>query len=129
MNEISMTITYFHEKNSFLNSKELKIKLAPFINHYNFLPFKKMFDNYEKHCKKMFISQIPNILKQKFLQAKQKVDEVTNIGVKNSLIQGVTRVVGHGFKVEDKKKKKKKKKKIENLKNDNIIAPQNVLNT
>jgi hypothetical protein len=36
--------------------------------------------------------------------------------------------MGHGFKVEDKKKKKKKKKKIENLKNDNIIAPQNILN-
>jgi len=40
----------------------------------------------------------------------------------------VTRVVGHGFKVEDKKKKKKKKKKIDILKNDNIIAPKNVLN-
>jgi hypothetical protein len=37
-------------------------------------------------------------------------------------------VVGHGFKVEDKKKKKKKKKKIEHLKNDNLIAPQNLPN-
>lgn len=99
MNEISMTITYYHEKNSFLNSKDLRVKLAPFISHYKFLPFKKMFDNYEGHCKKAFISQIPNILKQKFLKAKQKVDEVTNVGVTNSLMQGVTRVrdlaVGH----------------------------------
>jgi len=85
-----MTITYFHEKNSFLNSKELRVKLAPFISHYKFLPFKKMFDNYEGYCKKAFISQIPNILKQKFLKAKQKVDEVTaevtNVGVTNSLL-------------------------------------------
>lgn len=56
MNEISMTITYFHENNSFLNSKELKVKLKPFISHYKFLPPKKMFDNYENHCKKVFIS-------------------------------------------------------------------------
>lgn len=63
MNEVDMTITYFHEKNSFLNSKELNIKLSPFIQHYNFMPFKTIFVNYEKHCKKSFISQIPNILK------------------------------------------------------------------
>lgn len=56
MNEINIAITYFHEKNSFLNSKDLKIKLAPFISHYKFLPFKKMFDDYESHCKKHFIS-------------------------------------------------------------------------
>jgi hypothetical protein len=86
MNEIQMNITYFHEKNSFLNSKDLWIKLAPFISHYKFLPHKKMYDNYQGHCKKVFISQIPNILKQKFLKAKQKVDEVTNVGVTNSLM-------------------------------------------
>lgn len=40
----------------------------------------------------MFISQIPNILKQKFLKAKQKVDEVANVGVTNSLIQHVSKV-------------------------------------
>ena len=78
MNEISMTITYYHEKNSFLNSKDLKVKLAPFISHNKFLPLKKMFDQYESHCKKNFVSKIPNLLKQKFLKAKQKVDEVAN---------------------------------------------------
>ena len=112
MNEIQMTITYFHDKNSFLNSKELKVKLTPFISHYKFLPFKKMFDNYEGHCKKVFISQIPNILKQKFLKAKQKVDEVTNNGVTNSLIQGVSRVkdlsIVQGILPKKKKKTKKK---------------------
>lgn len=56
MNEINVTITYFHEKNSFLNSKDLHVKLAPFVSHYKFIPFKKMFDQYEGHCKKVFIS-------------------------------------------------------------------------
>ena len=85
MNEIQMKIDYFHDKNSFLNSKDLRIKLTPFISHYKFLPGKKMFDIYEGHCKRVFISQIPNILKQKFLKAKQKVDEVTNFDVTNSI--------------------------------------------
>ena len=115
MNEISMTITYFHENNSFLNSKELKIKLKPFISHYKFLPLKKMFDNYESHCKKVFVSQIPNILKQKFLKAKQKVDEVTNLGVTNSLMQGVNKVkdlaVINVFMATKLKKKKDRKER------------------
>jgi hypothetical protein len=123
MNEISMTITYYHEKNSFLNSKDLRVKLAPFISHYKFLPFKRMFDNYEGHCKKVFISQIPNILKQKFLKAKQKVDEVTNVGVTNSLMQGVTRVrdlaVGHVGVAQKLKKKKDRKERKKKKKKDN----------
>jgi len=56
MNEINMTITYYHEKNSFLNTQDLRIRLKPFISHYKFLPFKKMFDNYESHTKKNFIN-------------------------------------------------------------------------
>ena len=115
MNEISMSITYFHEERSLLNSKDLTIKLAPFISHYKFLPFKRMFDNYESHCKKMFVSQIPNIIIQRFLQAKQKVDEVTNDGVAKSLIQGYTKVkdsvIGHGIVGAQKKKRKERKRK------------------
>jgi hypothetical protein len=34
MNEINMKVTYFHEKSSFLNSKDLEVKLSPFISHY-----------------------------------------------------------------------------------------------
>lgn len=56
MNEIIMNITYFHEERSLLNSKDLTIKLAPYISHYKFVPFKRMFDNYESHCKKVFVS-------------------------------------------------------------------------
>jgi len=63
MNEINVTITYFHEKNSFLNSRDLRFKLAPFMSRCKFLPLKQVFDHYEKHCKKSFVSQIPNILK------------------------------------------------------------------
>ena len=44
MNEIQMSITYHHEKNSFLNSKDLTVKLTPFISHYKFVPFRKMYD-------------------------------------------------------------------------------------
>ena len=68
MNEINMSITYFHEKNSFLNSKDLNIKLSAFTTHYQFMAFKEMFVKYEKHCKSSFINQIPNILTQKFLK-------------------------------------------------------------
>ena len=114
MNEIIMNITYFHEERSLLNSKDLTIKLAPYISHYKFVPFKRMFDNYESHCKKVFVSQIPNILKQKFLQAKQRVDEVTNDGVAKSLMQGYSRVkdtvIGHGI-VEAQKKKRKERRR------------------
>lgn len=46
MNEIQMSITYYHEKNSFLNSKDLTVKLTPFISHYKFVPFRKMYDQY-----------------------------------------------------------------------------------
>merc|ERR1712196_658787 len=73
-----------------------------------------MFDNYESHCKKVFVSQIPNIIKQKFLQAKQREDEVTNDGVAKSLMQGYSRVkdsvIGHGI-VEAQKKKRKERRR------------------
>ena len=76
MNEINMNITYFHEKSSWLNSKDLNIKLSPFIAHYNFMPNRDMFVKYEKHCKSSFINQIPNILTQKFLKISSKVDDI-----------------------------------------------------
>ena len=86
-----MILTYFHEKNSLLNYKKLRVNLKPFIRNYKFLPFKKIFDNYEHNCKKVFISQISNILKQKILKAKEKVDEVSTHGVTNIFMQGVTK--------------------------------------
>jgi len=55
MNEIMVSITYFHEKNSFFNSKDLKIKLTPFIKHQKFNTFKRLFEKYENQCKKNFI--------------------------------------------------------------------------
>ena len=56
MNEIVVSITYFHSKNSFFNTKNLKIKINPFIRHGKFVAFKKIFEKYENHCKKNFIS-------------------------------------------------------------------------
>lgn len=71
MNEVMVSITYFHKKNSFFNSKDLKIKLTPFIRHGKFVNFKRLFDKYEGHCKKNFIKQIPSLIKQKFLQTRE----------------------------------------------------------
>lgn len=71
MNEVMVSITYFHQKNSFFNSKDLKIKLTPFIRHGKFINFKRLFEKYENHCKKNFIKQIPSLLKQKFLQTRE----------------------------------------------------------
>ena len=50
-------------------------------------------------------------MKQKLLKAKQKVDEVTNVGITTSLLTGVTshiRELGV-FKVADGARRKKKK--------------------
>jgi hypothetical protein len=41
MNEIIVSITYFHKKNSFFNSKDLKIKITPFIRHGKFVNFQE----------------------------------------------------------------------------------------
>ncbi|CDW78547.1 UNKNOWN [Stylonychia lemnae] len=73
MNEINVSITYFQNKNSFFNTKNLKIKMAPFIRHGKFVTFKKIFEKYERHCKQNFISQIPNLIKQRFLQTKENL--------------------------------------------------------
>ena len=54
-------------------------------------------------------------MKQKFLKAKQKVDEVTNVGLTKSLTQGVTHIrditIGHGHRVSVRKVDKTKKKR------------------
>ena len=71
MNEIGVSITYYHNKNSFFNSKDLKIKIIPFIRHGKFVTFKRIFEKYGHHCKKHFISQIPSLIKQKFLQTRE----------------------------------------------------------
>ena len=71
MNEIIVSITYFHKKNSFFNSKDLKIKITPFIRHGKFVNFKRLFEKYEHHCKHNFIKQIPSLIKQKFLQTRE----------------------------------------------------------
>lgn len=55
MNEVMVSITYFHKKNSFFNTKDLKIKLTPFIRHGKFVNFKRLYEKYEHHCKKNFI--------------------------------------------------------------------------
>lgn len=73
MNEIGVSITYHHNKNSFFNSKDLKIKIDPFIRHGKFVTFKRIFEKYEHHCKKNFISQIPSLLKQRFLQTRENL--------------------------------------------------------
>ena len=89
MNEIMVSITYFHEKNSFFNSKDLKIKLTPFIKHQKFNTFKRLFEKYENQCKKNFIRQIPSLIKQKLLQSRE------------ILKGGVRGAVGHGDAIDD----------------------------
>ena len=79
MNEIMVSITYFHKKNSFFNSKDLKVKLTPFIRHGKFINFKRLFEKYENHCKKNFIKQIPSLLKQKFLQTRENFKGVSGL--------------------------------------------------
>ena len=114
MNEINMNITYFHEKSSFLNSKDLQIKLSPFISHYQFMPFQAMFVNYEKHCRKSFINQIPNILTQRFLKVQSKVDELQKVEFGKQLMKGVGSVAKRGQTLvmgESKKRKKVRVKK------------------
>ena len=71
MNDIIVSITYFHKKNSFFNSKDLKIKITPFIRHGKFVNFKRLFEKYEHHCKNNFIKQILSLLKQKFLRTSE----------------------------------------------------------
>lgn len=55
--------------------------MAPFIRHGKFVTFKKIFEKYEHHCKKNFISQIPSLIKQKFLQTKENIKGIA--GIKN----------------------------------------------
>jgi hypothetical protein len=55
INEVVVSITYFHKKNSFFNSKDLKLKLIPFIRHGKFVNFKRLLEKYESHCKNNFI--------------------------------------------------------------------------
>jgi len=88
MNEIIVSITYFHKKNSFFNSKDLKIKISPFIRHGKFVNFKRLFEKYEHHCKNNFIKQIPSLIKQKFLQTRETL--------KGGVKQAAGQVMGRG---------------------------------
>ncbi len=82
LNEIAVSITYHHNKSSFLNTKDLKVRLAPFIRHGKFVSFRKIFEKTEGHMKKQFVAQIPSLIKQKFLKTKQKIEELNKQGVK-----------------------------------------------
>jgi hypothetical protein len=50
--------------------------MPAFICHGYFQPFKKQLELYEKHVKYHFIKQIPNLIKQKALTARQNVATV-----------------------------------------------------
>jgi len=63
MNEVSVTITYFHRKSHLLNISNFKLKMPPFISHGTFASFKKTLEGYEGHCKRNFIAQIPSLIK------------------------------------------------------------------
>jgi len=76
MNEVSVNITYYHKKSHLLNIKEFKLKLPPLISHGTFLTYRETLLSYEKHCKRNFISQIPDIFKKKFLGFKSAVGSV-----------------------------------------------------
>jgi hypothetical protein len=52
MNDFNVSMTYYHNKSSFLNTKDLKLRIAPFIRHGKFVTFKRIFDKYRNHCKK-----------------------------------------------------------------------------
>ena len=76
MNEISVQITYFHKKNSWLNITNLKLKMPPYISHGKFHTMRKTLDFYEKFCRSNFIKQIPSLLRQNTMKAKEVVKEV-----------------------------------------------------
>jgi hypothetical protein len=93
MNEVIVSITYFHKKNSFFNSKDLKIKISPFIRHGKFVNFKRLFEKYEHHCKHNFIKQIPSLIKQKFLRTRETL--------KGGVISAAGTVMGREYTIED----------------------------
>ena len=97
MNEIIVSITYFHKKNSFFNSKDLKIKITPFIRHGKFVNFERLFEKYEHHCNNNFIKQIPSLLKQKLLRTRQTFKG----GVKQAAGTVMGRSAAADFAIED----------------------------
>jgi hypothetical protein len=97
MNEIIVSITYFHKKNSFFISKDLKIKITPFIRHGKFVNFERLFEKYEHHCNNNFIKQIPSLLKQKLLRTRQTFKG----GVKQAAGTVMGRSAAADFAIED----------------------------
>ena len=73
MNEISVHITYFHKKNSWLNIKNLRLKVPPYINHGKFQTMRRTLDLYESFCRKNLIDNIPNLWRAKTLKVKEEV--------------------------------------------------------
>lgn len=68
INEIGVSLTYKHSNNSWLNTKNLRIVIKPFIKHCKFITLQKMLSKYESFCKKSLIYQLPSIIKQKILK-------------------------------------------------------------
>jgi len=55
INEIEVFLTYFHTKGSFINTKDLKLKVTAFIRHDKLATPKRIFDKYKSHCKKALV--------------------------------------------------------------------------
>ena len=51
INEIGVSLTYKHSESSWLNTKNLRIVIKPFIKHGKFITMAKMLDKYESFCK------------------------------------------------------------------------------
>ena len=51
INEIGVSLTYKHSESSWLNTKNLRIIIKPFIKHGKFITMAKMLDKYESFCK------------------------------------------------------------------------------
>ena len=75
INEIQVQISYYHAPTHIANIKNFQLKMPAFISHGTFTTFRKALESYERHSKRNFISQIPNLIGRKFLQMREKVKD------------------------------------------------------
>ncbi|CAI2377773.1 unnamed protein product [Moneuplotes crassus] len=75
INEICVVLTYKHSESSWLNTKNLRITIKPFIKNAKFMTFARMLAKYEKFCKKNLIKQLPSIIKQKILKISMNIED------------------------------------------------------
>jgi len=66
-----------------MNTWNLRIKIPAFIRNWKFETFDEMRHQYEKYVKQKFISQIPSLIKQKFIWLTNNAEIVEEDGNKS----------------------------------------------